>query len=169
MAPTRYYRLASNTDTLCISNAASLAALADADNNDTILTTTLLLLGPTFGNSLTDYDARPQVGSPALNHSCWAWNTEFIGVEENSTVMGIGLYPNPAEGFTTLSFEAQVDGEITITIIDLNGKVVRNVGTKNFEAGKNTYSLDIQGLATGIYVVNMNAGGSQFTQKLIVR
>jgi hypothetical protein len=165
-----YYRMASNTDTLCLTNNASFATIAQgADNNDTILTTTLLLLGNTFGNSLTDYDARPQVGSPALNHSCWSWNTSFVGVEEEDEVYGLSLYPNPTDGFTNLSFDAKTDGEMNIQVIDLTGKIVRSVKSIAYETGKNNYTLDVQGLATGVYVVNVNMGTTLYTQKLVVR
>jgi len=93
----------------------------------------------------------------------------FMGVDETADIVGVGLYPNPAEQSTSLIFDAQFDGTATISIIDLTGKVVRTFGEKNFEAGKNTYVLNIEGLTSGVYVVNMNTGNSQFTQKLIVR
>lgn len=170
MAPTRYYRLASNTDTLCITtSASSLAALADADNNDTITTVAALLLGPTFGNSLTDYDARPQASSPALNHSCWSWNTSFVGVENEEIVLGVNLYPNPAEGFTTLSFDAKNNGDLIIHVIDMNGKVVRSFNNLTFQEGSNTFQLDVQGLTTGVYMINVNAANSIHTHKLIIK
>lgn len=169
MAPTRYYRLASNTDTLCITGTSSLVALADADNNDTILTTTLLLLGATYGNSLTDYDARPQALSPALNHSCWAWNTSFVGVEQSDPLYGLTLYPNPAEGFTTLSFDAKNDGDLSISIIDMNGRLIRTINNMQYAGGSNTFPIDIQGISAGVYVVNINMGTTINTQKLIVR
>jgi Secretion system C-terminal sorting domain len=169
MAAGKYYRLASNSDTLCITNAASLATLADAENNDTVLTTTALLLGSTFGNSLTDYDARPQASSPALNHSCWAWNTSFVGVEEDALLLGLSLYPNPSDGFTNLTFDASNDGDLNITILDLNGRVLRTINNLTYEAGKNTYVLDVQGMSTGVYIVNINMGATVNTQKLIIK
>lgn len=169
MAPTRYYRLASNTDTLCITGTSSLVALADADNNDTVLTTTLLLLGPTYGNSLTDYDARPQVGSPALNHSCWAWNTSFVGIEEDAELFGLTIYPNPAEGFTNLAFEAKEEGNLNISIVDLNGKVVKNITNIQYQSGNNMFPLDVQNISTGVYVVNITMNNTVKTHKLIIK
>ncbi len=171
MAPSRYYRLQTGNgeaDTLCLSAGASaLATLADADNNDTITTTTALLLGPTFGNSLTDYDARPLVGSPLLNHSCWAWNISFVGVEDEVEVLGLTLYPN--EGFTTLVFDAKDQGDLNIAIMDMNGRVVRTMNNMQYDAGKNTFQLDINGISTGVYVVNINLNNTVKTQKLIIK
>jgi hypothetical protein len=170
MPATKYYLLAANTDTLCVLNSAAFGVIAQGlDNNDSIATTTALMLGATFGNSLTDYDARPQVGSPALNHSCWNWNTSFLGVDENNTVLGLNLYPNPAEGFTTLTFEAKESGSLLITVIDMNGRAVRTINNNTFEEGNNMYQLDVQGLSTGVYMVNINANNNIHTQKLIIK
>lgn len=169
MPSNKNYVLAASTDTLCILNAGQLRTLAEADNNDTIATSTSLLLGPTFGNSLTDYDARPQALSPALNHTCWTWNTSFMGVENEAPILGLTLYPNPAEGFTTLSFNAVQNGELNITIIDLNGKVVRTIKNMQYSEGNNIFQIDVQGISTGVYVVNINKGANSQTQKLIIR
>ncbi len=169
MAPTRFFRLASSSDTLCITGTSAFTTIAMGDNNDTLNTTTELLLSTTFGNSLTDYDARPLALSPALNHSCWSWNTSFVGVEDEVEILGLSLYPNPTDGFTTLSFDAKDNGDVNIQIIDLTGKVVRTLNNITYETGKNSYTLDVQGLATGIYVVNINMGSTVNTQKLIVR
>ena len=165
------FLLASNTDTLCLTNSAAFNTLAVADNNDTLASTALIMLGSTFGNSLTDYDARPMVGSPALTQSCWAWQTsgQWMGVEDEATVLGLVLYPNPAEGFTTLGFDAQDAGDLNISIIDLNGRVVRTMNNLQYESGKNTLQIDVQGLSTGIYVVNMNLNNTIRTQKLIIK
>lgn len=169
MPVSQYFRLASNTDTLCITNVGDWRTLAVADNNDTLTTTTALMLGATFGNSLTDYDARPQAGSPALNHACWSWNSEFVNVEEQDILLESNIYPNPAEGFTNLSFDANAEGNLVINIIDLTGKIVRTMNNLTYAHGNNTYVLDVQGLSTGVYVVNLHLGNSVKAQKLIVK
>jgi hypothetical protein len=170
VTPGKNYKIAANTDTLCLISSAALTILAEGlDNNDTLTTTTALMLGNTFGNSLPDYDARPQVGSPAINHTCWTWNTSFVGIEEDNQVLGLAIYPNPAEGFTTLTFEAKEQGDLNISIVDLNGRVVRTINNMQYDGGKNTFTLDIQGLTTGVYVVNIYMANTVNTHKLIIK
>jgi hypothetical protein len=170
MPSNKNFLLAANTDTLCVMSSSQFRTLALADNNDTIATSTLALLGSTFGNSLADYDARPQIGSPALsNGTCWSWNTSFMGVEEDAIVLGLTLYPNPAEGFTTLAFEAKEDGDLNVSIVDLNGRVVRTINNMKYQTGNNTFPIDVQGISTGVYVVNINMKNTVKTQKLIIK
>ena len=170
---TKYYRIATGSDTLCLMTSAALATSMElpANNNDTLASTTLLMFSATngFGNSLTDYDVRPGASSPAIGHTCWAWNTQFVGIEDNNSVLGLTLYPNPAEGFTTLSFEAQNSGDLNISIVDLNGRVVRTINNMKYDGGKNTFQIDVQGLSTGVYVVNINMANTVKTQKLIIK
>jgi len=69
----------------------------------------------------------------------------------------ITMFPNPADEFVNISL--QLDGENTVNIIDMNGKIVL---TKIVKAGMN--QLDVTNLSSGIYTLEMN--GSH--QRLIV-
>lgn len=169
MTPGKFFNLASSSDTLCVNSASDFATIAVTDMNDSLTTTSALMLGPTWGNSLTDYDARPQSGSPAINKACWGWNTEFIGIEENEGVFELGLYPNPAESLTNLNFTSENDGELTITIIDMSGRIVKTINNIQYATGNNTFPINIENMSTGVYMLNINMGNVVNTQKLIVK
>jgi PKD repeat protein len=104
-------------------------------------------------------------------NGCTNTSTVFntnVGVESFS-VENLNVYPNPAEGFTTVSFDATSGGTLMINVVDLNGRVVRNINNLEYNTGKNVYSIDVQGLSTGVYVLNVQTGNTYNTHKLIIK
>lgn len=165
----KFFQTTAGADTSSCSLSNSVfQTMGLADNNDTLSTTTSLLLGPTFGNSLADYDARPQTGSPAINHTCWSWNTEFMGVEETE-IEGFNVYPNPASNMINVSFTANASSNATITMIDLTGKVVRVVSAYQVNNGANIVTFDVSNLSTGIYMLNIQAGAFNKVAKVVIQ
>jgi hypothetical protein len=49
------------------------------------------------------------------------------------------------------------------------GQKVAAINGGNFAPGTHTVNLDINGLAAGVYFVNLNTGNGMVTEKLIVR
>jgi hypothetical protein len=75
-------------------------------------------------------------------------------------VKNLNLYPNPATG--VIYFESPPAGTANIT--GINGK--------NIYSGKVDYahqSLDISGLASGIYLISLQTGGENFRGKVVVK
>ena len=74
------------------------------------------------------------------------------------------VYPNPVS--TNGSFTVEVPSEMVegqISIIDIEGKVVRQVVAKG-----NQQSLNVDGLTPGTYVVQINLGEVRMNKKIIV-
>lgn len=106
-------------------------------------------------------------------------NGNYIFSKEQMTITGINdiagnviskfsVYPNPSTGGnTTLIFSSeQTLSDVTVSIVDLNGKVVASENI-NIASGLNSHTLNTNDLNSGIYFVNVNAGGNNSTQKLI--
>lgn len=82
-----------------------------------------------------------------------------VGVEEVSGMLAISCYPNPTNGLLFVKSEvAQAD----YVMVDLFGKYVRS---GRLVAGVN--QLDLFDLAAGIYMLNITAGTSQTTIKVV--
>lgn len=79
-----------------------------------------------------------------------------------STTLG-GPYPNPAHGVVTLQVP-NAAGPVMLTLRNSLGQVVRTAATPAGAA----YSLDIVGLAPGLYAVQVQAGENRTVQKLLV-
>lgn len=78
----------------------------------------------------------------------------------------ITLAPNPAIGYTKLSFAVESGGETYLTIVDALGRVV-NQQRQIVDKGDNTLTLDVQNLPSGTYFVRMAHARWSFSLPLI--
>ncbi len=94
--------------------------------------------------------------------------------EENTTAQqpAFSLWPNPNRGDQlNLSFSSlgSTTGTITVDILDLSGKRV-NRSTIVVNEGVVNTSIDLNGsIAAGMYVVNIMAGGTMYTERLVIQ
>ncbi len=84
-------------------------------------------------------------------------NTIVINGLKVSALTLNGLFPNPAASKLNMMIETPLKSKLAIFILDAVGKVVRTQ-TASVEAGANTVSLDITGLAQGSYLVKVTCG-----------
>ncbi|UPT67225.1 MAG: T9SS type A sorting domain-containing protein [Sphingobacteriales bacterium JAD_PAG50586_3] len=89
--------------------------------------------------------------------------------ELNANTTNITVYPNPASGFAQLTFTLTDAANISASLVNVMGQKVAAINGGNFAPGTHTVNLDINGLATGVYFVNLNTGNGMVTEKLIVR
>jgi hypothetical protein len=88
--------------------------------------------------------------------------------EYNSVFSSVNIFPNPSSGLTTINFELKNPSQsVQILITDMSGKVISNQTTNpmNLSSG---FDLDLSGLNSGIYFVNLQAESSVYTAKLLV-
>ena len=87
---------------------------------------------------------------------------ETASVDDNG--LGIfSVYPNPSNGDITINV-ATGQGEGSVTIFDING---RQVYTQKATL-EGAVNVRAQGLASGIYILNVNGATASFTTKLII-
>lgn len=84
-------------------------------------------------------------------------------VEENSSLPGFGIYPNPSSDYITVEF-GQVSGNqpASIQVYSVSGQQVMD---KSLDAGEN---IDVSGLRSGVYVVVVSAGDQRSRSKLLI-
>ena len=90
------------------------------------------------------------------------------------TVHSIGnnsvkLFPNPVfdEAHMVLNVTAAGNGEMRV--YDLNGRLVMRRNLGHISEGEHGYTIDCNGLAKGMYLVNVFVSGHTATAKMIVR
>jgi len=81
--------------------------------------------------------------------------------------------PNPFNAATEISFTLPVDEDISLEIIDLNGRVVRNLAYGSYEAGRHSVIWDGKNsnsaeCATGIYFYRLRTENNTLTRKMIL-
>jgi hypothetical protein len=77
-------------------------------------------------------------------------------VEENLEVLvNIKIFPNPASDVVNLQFDSPVEGQIILTILDSQGKLVK---TDMIEATMIEKQINLQDMPAGIYYLRLTRG-----------
>lgn len=91
-----------------------------------------------------------------------------IADTKGTVISQVMVYPNPSHGAnTTLLFSNQTAQNVSVSIVDMNGKVLSTEALQVAE-GMNSHILNTAGLSSGIYFVKLNSGSYSSTQKLII-
>ncbi|HLP13072.1 MAG TPA: T9SS type A sorting domain-containing protein [Flavobacteriales bacterium] len=98
--------------------------------------------------------------------ACFAITTVNVA-EENTNKNDFILFPNPASSTVTIQANLTGNGIVKIDVVDVSGKVIRSF-TDQMAAGPYTRQLDLNGIASGIYYINMQQAGVSGVRKLVV-
>lgn len=126
--------------------------------------------GTTDGNAIIYYSdvatAYNQPKTPVIRMDfdpTGAW----LGLDENETVTGLNIFPNPSVNEATVAFNLESASEVTINVTDIAGKVVESIELGNSTVGKQSITLNTAKYTAGIYNVTITTGESKITKKLI--
>nr|WP_321243233.1 T9SS type A sorting domain-containing protein [uncultured Psychroserpens sp.] len=95
------------------------------------------------------------------------FDTEFVEDAlsvDDSNFIAFDMFPNPAKDKVTIRLNANNFGNVTVNIIDLQGKLILE---KQISEGNNL-ELDIADLQSGLYFVKLNANNKSIVKKLII-
>lgn len=95
----------------------------------------------------------------------------FSGMFTNTTLSSfdfsqsnnIKMYPNPATDLVNISISNYV-GDLKVDLFDINGRLVK---TKSVDFSGN-YSLDLNGLTTGVYIVKLSGSELNYSEKIVI-
>jgi hypothetical protein len=77
-------------------------------------------------------------------------------------------YPNPFNPTTQLSFSLVKSGNISLAVVDLQGRQVAELARGWFAGGRYQATFDGATLATGLYLARLNVEGAVYVQKLVL-
>ena len=89
-------------------------------------------------------------------------NFQNVGIDEVANAK-VNLYPNPATTMVTLT---GIEGMATVTVVDMNGRVVTTVET---QPAASDITIDVTGFAQGAYFIRIVGEQVNAIRKLIVR
>lgn len=89
-----------------------------------------------------------------------------IGLEENILNSNVNVGPNPVNDVLNVNF-TNIDGDFTLTMTDVTGRVIRTESISVFGAANHT--MNVNGLAKGVYMLNINNGKASVTHKISVQ
>lgn len=92
-----------------------------------------------------------------------------VGIQENEDVTGVQIYPNPVSDDLTVRFEAKEDQDFTVRVLNVAGELVRSAQTKTKAGQKITSNFNVENLAAGVYMVQIQGATSSYTQRVVVQ
>lgn len=76
--------------------------------------------------------------------------------------------PNPFEEETTINFELVQAGNVKINLYDFQGKLINTLLNEWKQAGKHSFEWSSNGLSSGVFIYQMEAGGILMEKKAVV-
>jgi hypothetical protein len=90
-------------------------------------------------------------------------------ISGNNASKMMAINPVPAVNTASVTFElADPVADVAISLYDYTGRFIKNLYTGTGGQGFNKIPADVSGLSNGLYLVKLNAGTYNATQKLIV-
>ncbi len=76
-------------------------------------------------------------------------------------------YPNPFNPVTQIEYSILKSGNVTLTVYDVNGKLVKTIINDNQTFGTYKYDFDASNLASGIYIYELRTNDFVATKKMV--
>ena len=80
--------------------------------------------------------------------------SEVIAINCNKSNTDVAVYPNPANFSITYTFFEETDGNVTMEVLDMVGKIVLQE-THDVKRGYNTIESSVNNLSTGVYYLKL--------------
>jgi hypothetical protein len=77
-------------------------------------------------------------------------------------------YPNPFNGETEIGFRIVSQGWVSLKVYDLTGKEVKTLVNSILPSGTHHRRLDAADLASGVYLLRLDAGGQALLRKMVL-
>ncbi len=116
-------------------------------------------------------------GSMSLAFSTNTWKTfpgweiyyeiSNVGIEEKA-MEDLVVYPNPAKDQLNISFNANVNQTFELNLINMTGEAIYSKRVENF-SGIFDESIDLSGVAKGVYILSIQNQDGINTEKIVVQ
>ncbi|MFT6748578.1 MAG: extracellular elastinolytic metalloproteinase [Flavobacterium sp.] len=90
-------------------------------------------------------------------------NCTSLATSNFSSEDAFQVYPNPTNGLLNLRI-ANYSGDLNIQLVDLNGRIIKEVKESNFNSET---ILDLNQIQSGIYLIKVKGADVNFTKKII--
>jgi hypothetical protein len=91
-----------------------------------------------------------------------------VGIESPDVHNVLSVYPNPFDGKTTVSYYLPEQENVTFTVFNATGQIVRSEEIGIQGNGKHEFVLESNGLVSGIYLLELRAGSKVYTRKISI-
>lgn len=92
--------------------------------------------------------------------------TSIRDLEQNNEL--ISFYPNPATSSATLSYEVREAGEVSVQMLDAQGRAVLSRSMEQVP-GSHRMTLDTEGMSRGVHLVVVTTNSTRSIQRVMLR
>ena len=92
----------------------------------------------------------------------------IAAVEDYNGLEDLNVYPNPATDYLNVEFSISEAQNVTYKLLDLTGKTLKQSQMESV-AGTNQYQLNIQGVASGLYLLEISTTNGKSVRKITVQ
>lgn len=89
----------------------------------------------------------------------------FVGTDDHAKRGALNVYPNPARQYFRIELPNNNQRIERVDILDLHGRTVLSPGLQH----GGDFSINIEGLPPGMYLVKAQSTDGMYTEKLIVQ
>lgn len=79
------------------------------------------------------------------------------------------VYPNPVSEVLNVDFELKESSDVNINLMDVNGKLVKELASQKMNSGKQHLAFTNNGIAQGLYFVQVQAGEQSFGKRVFIK
>lgn len=92
------------------------------------------------------------------------------GISENQIrPFNFTVYPNPVTADSWMNVSVKSAGRISITVYDINGRVIRHLIDQQVKAGEFTIAFPVNELQKGTYIVQMRTAKERLEKQILIR
>jgi len=96
----------------------------------------------------------------------------FLGIEEDKeghkTILDLIAAPNPAHGYTDVSYTVPEAGDVSLILYNLIGQAVKKIYHGNQSSGKYDFSLDARDLPQGMYFLVLRSNNTRTAKSVVI-
>lgn len=91
-----------------------------------------------------------------------------VGTEELTSSTSIACYPNPATDIVNVKVELAENAEVTVSVFDINGKLVHFGSPQEFVSGEHLIQLNTEAYQAGTYTVEVLINETKTRQLIVI-
>jgi len=105
---------------------------------------------------------RPQYSDPIVE-------PDDVGIADNNAISAASsyLYPNPAKNNVTVGLNLVSASNVQIEVLNTIGQTMKTLSSQ-CQVGENAIAINLEGLAKGIYFVNIKIDNASSNKKLVI-
>jgi hypothetical protein len=143
--------------TLFIGQMVQGGSYSNAINHYSVLRTIQQMYGTTYCDSAN-------YATPITN----VWKTGTTGIDQNKNSTGnINVWPVPAKQNINIDLGSSTVNKGDISIYDLTGRLVKQEEI-TIKSGDNNYTLDVQSINSGMYMIKVSSPEINFCKKIVL-